>query len=469
MKQKHFHFCGVAGSAMATLAILLKQSGYKVTGSDANVYPPMSTMLEEQQIDFTNGYKKENLLPHPDIVVIGNALSRGNEEVEYVLEQRLFYQSMSEVLKNTFIRGNCPIVITGTHGKTTTTSLTAHLFTYAKQDCGFFLGGKAENFPVSAQACKNKNGYFIIEGDEYDSAFFDKRSKFFHYLPELLVINNIEFDHADIFDSIEDIKKSFIFMLRQMPRTGKIFVNGDDTNALAVVKHAFCPVVRFGTNEDCEAYIHNIEVEKNSLSTTWELTYQQKTYSFTIPLLGEIYVRNATAAILNALEANIPLQTIQEGLQSFKGVRRRMNSIPTQTELLVFDDFAHHPTAIRASIHALKQAFPTAKLHVLFEPRSNTCIRNDHQDTLPTAFDEANFVYLYKLHRPQRIAPEKRLNLTQVQQTLQANQKQAYLADSLEEIQAQVQGNIQKNDIVLCMSQGDFGGLPHTLATSLIV
>src|SRR3989339_98093 len=238
---KHFHFSGICGTAMASLAVLLKSRGHRITGSDQNVYPPMSTLLEQNGIPIFEGYSANNLIPHPDVVVLGNALSRGNVEVEYALTNHLDYISMAELLKNEFIRGRKSIVITGTHGKTSTTSLAAHVFTACGQPTGFMVGGVPENFGVSSRDVE-PGGYFVVEGDEYDTSLFDKRSKFFHYLPDFVVINNIEFDHADIFNNLEEIKRSFSLMLRQVPKDGLILANGDDAHAVEVAKSGYSRV-----------------------------------------------------------------------------------------------------------------------------------------------------------------------------------------------------------------------------------
>lgn len=466
MTSRHFHFSAICGTAMASLAVLLKNRGHKITGSDENIYPPMSDFLAENGIEVSLGYSAENLQPHPDYVVLGNALSRGNPEVEYALEAHLHYLSMAELLKNEFIRGNRSVVISGTHGKTTTTSMAAHLLSECDKPTGFMIGGIPENFGTSSRDVE-KGGYFVIEGDEYDTSLFDKRSKFFHYLPDRLIINNIEFDHADIFNNIDEIKKSFTLMLRQIPRNGLILVNGDDENAMEVAKNGFSPYISFGTGEQCDAIIKNCEAMVGQLGMKFELHFQEKVFHFQIPMLGEFNVRNATSVILLALHEGIEVEAIQNALNSFKNVRRRLQQVSKNDQIRVFDDFAHHPTAIAETIKAVRNAWPDAKIHAVYEARSNTSVRNIHQETMSQAFSDADTVCFYKLHRGDHIAPENRLDLNQVIQELKEQQKEACFIDDLETIADQTVDKAQPGDIVLVMSQGNFGGLQQKIAKRL--
>ncbi|MDX2470359.1 MAG: UDP-N-acetylmuramate:L-alanyl-gamma-D-glutamyl-meso-diaminopimelate ligase [SAR324 cluster bacterium] len=466
MTSKHFHFSGICGTAMASLAVLLKERGHKITGSDENIYPPMSTLLEEKEIEVFQGYHASHLEPKPDYVVLGNALSRGNAEVEHSLKEHLHYLSMAELLKNEFIRGNKSLVISGTHGKSTTTSLAAHMFTQAEKPTGFLVGGIPLNFGTSCLDVE-KGGYFVVEGDEYDTSFFDKRSKFFHYLPDRLVITNIEFDHADIYNNIEEIKRSFTLMLRQMPANGLIIANGDDEDTLEVARKGFCPLQTYGFGKGNEAIISNITPLKGQIGVTFDLGFGGKSVSFEINMFGEHNVMNATAVILLARHEGISDEVIQVGLKSFKGVRRRLELLTENPDTPVFDDFAHHPTAILETIKGLRMAWPEATIHAIYEARSNTSISKVHQIKMAKAFAEADRITFYKLHRKERLHKEELLDLNQVVAELLAQGKQASHIKDLDLIKSHVIQKVEKGDIILVMSQGSFGGLASQLAKEI--
>ncbi len=463
----HYHISGVCGTAMASLAVLLKSKGHKVTGSDQNVYPPMSTYLLEQGIEIMKGYKAENLQPHPDFVVIGNALSRGNPEVEYALSAHLHYLSAAETLKNEFIRGRKSLVMTGTHGKTTTTTMAAHLFSHAGRDTGFMIGGVPLNFDVSARA-SGLGGYFAVEGDEYDTCFFDKRSKFFHYLPDRLIINNLEFDHADIFDSLEDIKKAFRLMLRQIPEEGIIFVNGDDETALEVAQSGFSRVVTFGFGTNCDGRIGFYNSIPGQIATCFELSYKGERYEFTLPLLGEANLRNITGVILMAFEEGITADQIKAALADYKHVKRRLEFVGEARGVKIFDDFAHHPTAIRETIKGIKTAWPDSNLFAIYEPRSNTSVGRHHQNSMAGAFSEAQDVTFYRLHRGERLAAEERLDLDSIIKDLQSKGINSQQYTELSTIVDHVEKNAQEGDIILVMSQGAFEELPKKILSRLV-
>ena len=466
MRPQHYHFSGICGTAMASLAVLLKQRGNQVTGSDENVYPPMSDFLDENQIEIKQGYHAENLQPHPDYVVLGNTLSRGNAEVEYALKAHLYYLSMAELLKNKFIRGNRSIVITGTHGKTTTSSLTAHLLTECGCETGFMIGGIPRNFGTACKDVK-RGGYFVTEGDEYDTSLFDKRSKFFHYLPDRLIINNIEFDHGDIFKNIDEIKRSFALMLRQIPTNGLIVANGDDEHVMDVLKSAFSPVLTFGFKNSCDVVISHCQPLAGKIGMQFELKLRGESHRFEIPLLGEFNVRNATAVIILVLEEKLPVHKIQAGLNSFQNVKRRLQQVTERNGVKVFDDFAHHPTAIAVTIKAIKQAWPASRIHAIYEARSNTSTRSFHQDRMTPAFREATTVCFYKLHCEERLDRSDKLNLASIVEELRAEGKDAAVVNDLDEIAELTLARLQINDIVLVMSQGDFGGLQRKIAAGL--
>ena len=466
MIPKHYHFSGVCGTAMASLAVLLKNRGHTVTGSDENAYPPMSDFLADNGIPIRTPYHRNNLVPHPDFVVLGNVLSRGNVEVEYALEAHLHYLSMAELIKNELIRGNRSIVISGTHGKTTTTSLVAHVLEADNRSAGFLIGGIAENFGTSSKDVK-KGGYFVVEGDEYDTSLFDKRSKFFHYLPDIVIINNIEFDHADIFQNVDEIKRSFSLMLRQVPQNGLIIVNGDDLNAVEVAKTGFSPVVTFGRGVGCDAVLTNIRPREGNLGMAWTLDYQNQKIRLEIPLLGEFNVFNASAVTLLALHEGITVDSITNALRRFKSVKRRLQQVSESNAIRVFDDFAHHPTAIKATIRAIRQSWPHAPVHAIYEARSNTSVRNIYQDEMADAFQDANQVTFYKLHRGDALKTEEKLDLDRVVSELTDRNKKACVMNSLDLIVKHTVQSVCPGDIVLVMSQGSFGGIQHKIAEIL--
>src|SRR5881398_2944977 len=346
---KKFHFLGICGSAMASVAAALQERGFRVTGSDENVYPPMSNFLEEKGIVLKEGYRAENIPSDADIVVIGNAMKRGNPEVEAVLNRKLFYLSLPEVLKNYFLRDRHNLVITGTHGKTTTTALLAWIMEKGGRKPGYLIAGLPKNFGQGARL--NDSKYFVIEGDEYDTAFFDKRSKFIHYLPELLIVNNIEFDHADIFKDLDEIKLSFRRLLNIVPQNGMVLLNGDDRNCVEVAKDCPAQMIEIGFSKNCAQRIRDVSYSADGArfkldEETWE-----------IPLIGEFNVRNAAMAISAARFYGAPNEKIREGLASFKGIARRQELRGEIAGVKVIDDFGHHPTAIAQTLTGLRQRY----------------------------------------------------------------------------------------------------------------
>jgi UDP-N-acetylmuramate: L-alanyl-gamma-D-glutamyl-meso-diaminopimelate ligase len=465
---KVIHFSGICGTGMASLAVLLKLRGYSVRGSDENVYPPMSDFLLQNKISVQSGFAADNLAPVPDLVVIGNALSRGNPEVEAVLERKLPYVSMAELLKEYFIRGKTSLVVTGTHGKTTTSSLLAWVFESARKKPGFMIGGIVENFGSSCH--DGKGGIFITEGDEYDTAFFDKRSKFFHYLPDQLILNNLEFDHADIFDSLEDIKKSFRLMLRLIPQNGLIAANGDDANVQDVLKSAFSPVLKFGLGEACDVRAVDIEVSESGTKFVVH-NKTQKNYpnsqKFALKLSGAYNVLNALGVIVLARHNGISDKNIQVAFDSFKSVRRRQELRGEVNGIAVYDDFAHHPTAIRETIAAIRQKHPGRRLIAVFEPRSNTSVRNIHQQALIDSFREADEVILTTLHRLEKIPVGERLEIKQVLKSLIKQKISAFEFPEVKEIITHLKANCRTGDVVLIMSNGKFDNIHQRLLEAL--
>src|SRR3989454_1167662 len=378
------HFVGICGTAMASAAAAMQEKGVKVTGSDQNIYPPMSTFLAERKIEVMSGYAEQNLAHKPDLVVIGNAISRGNPEAEYALDHKLRYCSLPELLKEFFIRGKRSIVVSGTHGKTTSTSLLTWVFQHNGLNPSFLIGGIPNNFTQGARFTDSE--WFIIEGDEYDTAFFDKRSKFVHYLPEVVIINNIEFDHADIFENVAAIQLSFKRLINIIPRNGQLFANGDDPNVAPLLNVTHCPVKRFGLGEDNSIHAFNLKLAP----TVSE--FEIPSFKFRMNLLGELNVRNALAVVACAKHCGLKNTQIQSAFDTFKGIKRRMEVRGISGGVTVIDDFGHHPTAIRETLKAVRIKYPNEKVWAVFEPRSNTTRRKVFQTDLVSAFADADTV-----------------------------------------------------------------------------
>src|SRR3989442_358873 len=407
------HFVGICGTAMASTAVAMRDTGVQVSGSDQNVYPPMSTFLAERKIEVVSGYAEHNLAHKPDLVVIGNAISRGNPEAEAVLEKKLRYCSLPELVKEFFIRGKRSLVVSGTHGKTTTTSLLTWVFEHNGLNPSYLIGGIPNNLGQGARFTDSP--WFIIEGDEYDTAFFDKRSKFVHYRPEVAIIGNLEFDHADIFENLEAIKTSFRHFIRLIPRNGLLLANGDDTNLAPLLGVTHCPVKRFGLGDDNA--VHGFNLRFGPTATEFEIP----SFKFHINLVGELNVRNALAVVGCAKHCGLKNHQIQSAFDTFKGIKRRMEVRGIAGGVTVVDDFGHHPTAIRETLRALRIKYPRQKVWAIFEPRSNTTRRNVFQDELVTAFADADAVVVSEVARLDQLTPAERLDPEKLMQDLTAS------------------------------------------------
>lgn len=452
----HFHFLGICGTAMGAVASAMARKGCRVTGTDANVYPPMSTFLEAEGIELFEGYDASHIPDDAQVIVVGNAMSRGNPEVEAVLERKLRYLSLPETMKEYFLRGKRNYVVTGTHGKTTTTSMLAWLLEHAGLNPGFMIGGIPANLGCGGRFTDSP--FCVLEGDEYDTAFFDKRSKFLHYLPELVIINNIEFDHADIYNSIDEIKLSFERLLKIVPRNGIALANADDPNCLEVVADAPCPVQTIGFGEQADIRILDAEYTPEGCLFTLD------GHRYAVPMVGEFNVRNAAMAITAARFAGLEPGALAEGINRFEGVARRQQVKGTVKGITVVDDFAHHPTAIKQAIRGLRQRYPDARIWALFEPRSNTTRRNIFQYELAISMATADFPVIAEIENADKVGRvEDRLDLEKLGKDLTDLGKKVILGGSTEEIVSQVAGDARPGDVVLVMSNGGFDGIHRKL------
>src|SRR5438094_516322 len=444
---------------MASVAAALQERGFKISGSDENVYPPMSTFLQEKGIALKQGYRAENIPPDTDVVVIGNAMKRGNPEVEAVLNRKLFYLSLPEVLKNYFLRGRHNLVVTGTHGKTTTTALLAWIMEKAGRKPGYLIAGLPKNFGQGARL--NDSKYFVIEGDEYDTAFFDKRSKFIHYLPELLIVNNIEFDHADIFKDLDEIKLSFRRLLNIVPQNGMVLLNGDDPNCVEVAKDCLAQMVEVGFSKNCAQRIR--DVAYSSAGSRFKLGEE----TFEIPLVGEFNVHNAAMAAIAARFYDVSKTKIDNAFKSFSGIARRQEVRGEVRGVKVIDDFGHHPTAIAQTLQALRQRYRGHRLWAIFEPRSNTTRRAIFQQQLPEALKLADGVFISQVERLEQIPEAERLKPERVVAAIAKAGRPAFYEHNADTIVDRIVPVLRPKDVVVVFSNGGFDNIHEKLLAQL--
>ena len=455
---KNIHFIGICGTAMGAVAAAMQQQGYSVTGSDADVYPPMSTFLEEKGVRLTAGYSGENVPADADLIVVGNAISRGNSELEAVLNKRLRYISLPETLKQFFLSGKHNLVVTGTHGKTTTTSLLTWILECAGLAPAYLIGGIAKNL---GQGCSlHPSRHVVIEGDEYDTAFFDKRSKFLHYLPELVIVNNLEFDHADIFKDLDEIKASFRRLMNIVPENGIVLVNADDEHAIDIAYASRAPVLSVGFGENAARRIEGAVYGNGAKFRLLET-------EFTLQIPGEFNVRNAAMAISAAHFYGIPLATIQKAVESFEGVKRRQEVRGNSRGITVIDDFGHHPTAITQTLRAMRHQYPGRRIWAIFEPRSNTTRRAVFQEALPAALSEADGVILSQVNRLDKLPEDNRLNPLKVIEDITRLGKPAFYEVGVPEIILRLKPLVQSGDIIAVFSNGGFDNIHQRLLSDL--
>ena len=443
---------------MASVAAALKERGIAVSGSDQGIYPPMSNFLEERGI-VARPFDEANLAHKPNLVVIGNAISRGNPEAEYVLEHNLAYCSLPELLRHRFLQGKRSLVVSGTHGKTTAASLLAWLLEHNGLNPSFLIGGIPNNLGQGARF--TDSDWFVIEGDEYDTAFFDKRSKFVHYLPEAVVINNLEFDHADIFGSLAEIQTSFRRLINIVPRNGLLLANADDANLLPLLGIDHCPVRRFGLGDNSDDLASGLAFSESGSE------FRLGDTTFRIPMIGELNVRNALAALLLARYTGLSDEQVQSGFDTFKGIQRRMEIRGETGGVTVIDDFAHHPTAIRETLKALGQRYPGRRVWAIFEPRSNTTRRNHFQAELAEALRLAKRVVVAGIARLEQIPTEERLDPARLMEDIRTADTEADYIPTADEIVEHVVGQAKEGDILCVLSNGGFGGIHQKLLDAL--
>ena len=462
--RQKIYLIGICGTAMASLAGMLREKGYAVSGSDSDVYPPMSDFLARLEIPVFKGFNAENIQKtKPDLVVIGNALSRGNVEIEYVLDSGLRYASMAETVKELFIRGKQSIVVAGTHGKTTTTAMLAWILEVAGRKPSFLVGGIAENFLSSFQVRDGPD--FVIEGDEYDTAFFDKGPKFLHYLPRIALLKNIEFDHADIYADLEAIKTAFRRLINIVPRSGLIVAGIDSPVVTELIPAAFSRVATAGLGTG-EWQAVNIKTTADGMDFEI-LRSDSNTGSFAIPLPGTFNVQNALGAIIVARDLGIPDEVIRRALSTFKSVKRRLEIRGEVNGIVVYDDFAHHPTAVQETLRAVRERHPHARVWAVFEPRSQTCRRKIFEPAFIQSFDPADVILIARVYGASHLAPAETLSPDRVAEGIRARGKRAFTFASTDEIVSFVASEARPGDHVVIMSNGGFDNIHAKLLERL--
>ena len=461
---KHIHLIGICGTAMASLAGMLRERGHRVTGSDAAAYPPMSTFLESLGIPVAQPFAEKNLDPRPDLVVIGNAISRGNVELERVLDDRIPFCSLPQILHDEFLAGKEVLVVAGTHGKTTTTSMLAWIFETAGLQPSFLIGGIAENFGSSFGLGSGK--HFILEGDEYDTAFFDKGPKFLHYFPDAIILTSVEFDHADIYKDLDAVETAFKRLVNLVPRRGRIVAFDTGESIERCLQKAFCQVQRYGSKTLNGFKIVGLEFEADR--THWFVLDQGEVFAeFEMHLAGEYNVWNATAAAVLASSYGIPIRKIREAIETFKSVKRRLEVKAEVNGITIIDDFAHHPTAIEQTIRALRARYHGRRLWVVLEPRSNTMRRNVLQDALAASLALADEIILAAIFKSEAIPEAERLDMNRVVNVIQSRGRRVQIFPDADAIVSALAPDLRSGDVVAILSNGGFGGIYEKLPERL--
>ncbi len=474
---KHIHLIGICGTAMASLAGMLRERGHRVTGSDAAAYPPMSTFLESLGIAVAQPFAEASLDPRPDMVVVGNAISRGNVELERVLDGRIPFCSLPQILHDEFLIGKEVLVVAGTHGKTTTTSMLAWIFETAGLEPSFLIGGIAENFDSSFGLGAGK--HFILEGDEYDTAFFDKGPKFLHYFPDAVILTSVEFDHADIYKDLDAVETAFKRLVNLVPRRGRIVafdgcadggVDHGETQGRAslerVLAKPFCPVERYGASERANWEITALRLGTDR--TNWTVVRDGVHWAdFEFALGGEYNVWNATAAAALAANYGVSNEAIARALATFRSVKRRLEVRAEVNGVTIIDDFAHHPTAIEQTIRALRARYKNGRLWVVLEPRSNTMRRNVLQGALARSLALADEVIVAQVFKSEAIPADERLDLNHVVAEIQRHGKSARVLSDADAIVKTIAPELKPGNVVAILSNGGFGGIYEKLPERL--
>ena len=464
MNAKHIHLIGICGAAMASLAGMLQQRGHRVTGSDAAAYPPMSDFLASLNIVVAQPFSAVNLEPRPDLVIVGNAISRGNVELEHVLDQRIPFQSMAQVLHEEFLAGHERLVVVGTHGKTTTSSLLAWLFAEGQRAPSFLIGGIPENFGSSFALGDGRE--FILEGDEYDTAFFDKGPKFLHYFPDAVILTSVEFDHADIYKNLDEVKTAFKRLVNLIPHRGLLITWDGHPNVDECASRAFCRVERYGFAE--HSYWQITDVSYTNDVSRWKVLRDGDLWAeFETQLAGEYNVLNATAAAAMAASYDIPVETIAAALRSFRSVKRRLEVKAELHGITIIDDFAHHPTAISEALKALRTRYAGRRLLAVLEPRSNTLRRKVFESELADSLAQADMVVLAAVFKSDAIPKAERLDAANVVARLKAAGIPARQLASADEIVEALAPELCEGDVVAILSNGGFGGIYEKLPAKL--
>ena len=463
---RRIHLIGICGTAMATVAALLKGRGYDVRGSDQNVYPPMSDFLAAEGIRTFTGYSPDHITSDIDLVIVGNAISRGNPELETVLERKIRYCSLPEAVRDHFLWGSRSIVIAGTHGKTTTTSLTGWLLTYGNLDPTVLVGGIALDLGEQGSSYRLGGGRdFVIEGDEYDSAFFDKTAKFLKYLPDVAVINNIEFDHADIYANLDAVLLAFRRLVALVPRNGLLLLGTDSQHAAALQPLAVSPVETYGFSDAATWQAH--DVEHRDGVTRFSVRRERESFGhFRSPLLGSHNVRNALAAIAVGNHVGLSASELADGLERFRGIKRRLEVVGVSGGVTVLDDFAHHPTAVHETLSALRTGYPDRRIWAVFEPRSASSCRRVFQDDFARAFGAADEVIVAAVFRSS-LPESERLSAEQLVDDLRRQGQNARYISEVPDIIQTIVSEHRAGDVVVLMSNGGFGGIHRKLVEAL--
>jgi UDP-N-acetylmuramate: L-alanyl-gamma-D-glutamyl-meso-diaminopimelate ligase len=464
MNAKHIHLIGICGTAMASLAGMLQQRGFVVTGSDAAAYPPMSEFLASLNIPLSQPFAAANLDPKPDLVVVGNAISRGNAELERVLDERIPFCSLPQILHDEFLLGKEVLVVAGTHGKTTTTSMLAWIFETAGVRPSFLIGGIAENFGSSFQLRDGE--HFIIEGDEYDTAFFDKGPKFLHYFPDRIILTSVEFDHADIYKDLDAVETAFKRLVNLVPGRGRIVAFDSGASVEKCIARAFCSVERYGSAGKAEWKITNLRLEPSR--TKWSVVKTGEAWAdFEFALGGEYNVWNATAAAALAASCGISKEDISKAFKTFKSVKRRLQVRAEVNGITIIEDFAHHPTAIAGTLTALRSRYPGSRVWTILEPRSNTLRRNVLQQDLAKSLALADEAVIAQVFKSDAIPENDRLDVARLTADVKANGGRARFAPDVDGIVQLVAQEMRAGDVVAILSNGGFDGIYEKLPQRL--